>query len=57
MSLQVIAERIEPSDQPERLRTIECELGQGFRFARPMDSSSFGRLLATPAEVQRGAVP
>jgi len=37
--LDVVAEGIEFSDQWTTLRGLGCELGQGFYFAEPMDSS------------------
>jgi diguanylate cyclase (GGDEF)-like protein/PAS domain S-box-containing protein len=38
LALQVVAEGIELDEQLQRLRDLGCELGQGFHFARPMDS-------------------
>ncbi len=38
--LSVVAEGIEFQEQWSALRALGCELGQGFYFARPMDSSS-----------------
>jgi diguanylate cyclase (GGDEF)-like protein/PAS domain S-box-containing protein len=49
LRLQVIAEGVETPDQVERLRSIHCDMGQGFSFARPMDRSALGRLLAEQA--------
>jgi EAL domain-containing protein (putative c-di-GMP-specific phosphodiesterase class I) len=38
--LSVVAEGIEFQEQWSALRALGCELGQGFYFAKPMDSSS-----------------
>ena len=38
--LSVVAEGIEFQEQWSALRALGCELGQGFYFARPIDSSS-----------------
>jgi len=40
LNLEVVAEGIEASEQWEALRELECELGQGFFFARPMDADA-----------------
>ena len=36
LGLRIVAEGIEEQAQLEQLRTLGCELGQGFLFARPM---------------------
>src|SRR5271166_4274368 len=38
LALEVVAEGIELDEQWQRLRDLGCELGQGFHFARPMES-------------------
>jgi diguanylate cyclase (GGDEF)-like protein/PAS domain S-box-containing protein len=38
LALEVVAEGIELDEQWQRLRELGCELGQGFHFARPMES-------------------
>jgi diguanylate cyclase (GGDEF)-like protein/PAS domain S-box-containing protein len=38
LSLEVVAEGIELDEQLTRLRDLGCALGQGFHFARPMES-------------------
>jgi diguanylate cyclase (GGDEF)-like protein/PAS domain S-box-containing protein len=38
LALEVVAEGIELDEQLQRLRDLGCELGQGFHFARPMES-------------------
>jgi diguanylate cyclase (GGDEF)-like protein/PAS domain S-box-containing protein len=39
LNLEVIAEGIEQGAQLNELRALECEMGQGFLFAEPMDAS------------------
>ena len=58
LALDVVAEGIELDAQMRRLRDLGCEFGQGFHFAKPMESRSLGAFLAgrsrdageTPAE-------
>jgi diguanylate cyclase (GGDEF)-like protein/PAS domain S-box-containing protein len=40
LELSIVAEGIEFPEQWETLRGLGCELGQGFYFARPMESSA-----------------
>jgi diguanylate cyclase (GGDEF)-like protein/PAS domain S-box-containing protein len=40
LSLEVVAEGIELSEQWQTLRSLGCKLGQGFLFARPMDADT-----------------
>jgi diguanylate cyclase (GGDEF)-like protein/PAS domain S-box-containing protein len=46
LSLEVVAEGIELSEQWQTLRDLGCKLGQGFLFARPMDADSSLQFLA-----------
>ena len=46
MQIQTVAEGIELDEQAEVLRTLGCELGQGFFFARPLKPSDWVGLLA-----------
>lgn len=41
LGYQVIAEGIETEEQENFLRKHKCDIGQGFYFAKPMDSESF----------------
>jgi predicted signal transduction protein with EAL and GGDEF domain len=43
--LNVVAEGIETEDQVEVLRSLGCQDGQGYHFARPMPAEEFSRLL------------
>jgi EAL domain-containing protein (putative c-di-GMP-specific phosphodiesterase class I) len=40
LSLDVVAEGIELPEQASSLEALGCEIGQGFLFARPMDSAA-----------------
>jgi diguanylate cyclase (GGDEF)-like protein len=39
LDLDVVAEGIERQEQAELLRRLECGLGQGYHFARPLDAA------------------
>ena len=45
--LNVVAEGIETAEQADVLRSLGCQDGQGYHFARPMTGENFSRLLAT----------
>ena len=45
LGLAVTAEGIETEDQLQRLMALKCNLGQGFLFARPLDSQTMGTKL------------
>ena len=49
LGLRVTAEGIEGSSQLACLRTMGCELGQGFIFARPMDATAMLEAMGQPA--------
>jgi len=46
LNLRIVAEGIEQEWQLERLRSLGCELGQGFYFARPTDATGFEAYVA-----------
>ena len=46
LNLRIVAEGIEQEWQLERLRSLGCELGQGFYFAQPTDSAGFEAYVA-----------
>jgi len=50
LSLEVVAEGIELSDQLRRLCDLGCEFGQGFHFAHPMESGHLDDYLARMLE-------
>ena len=49
LGLRIVAEGIEEPAQLERLRSLGCEFGQGFLFARPVSAEHLARLLGVPS--------
>jgi EAL domain-containing protein (putative c-di-GMP-specific phosphodiesterase class I) len=47
MRIQTVAEGIEADEQAEVLRSLGCELGQGFFFAKPLAADAWATLLRT----------
>jgi EAL domain-containing protein (putative c-di-GMP-specific phosphodiesterase class I) len=45
LSLTVTAEGIETDGQRALLRTLGCQLGQGYFFSRPVDASAAGAFI------------
>ncbi|HEX7491652.1 MAG TPA: EAL domain-containing protein [Candidatus Limnocylindrales bacterium] len=54
MNIQTVAEGIEGDEQAEVLRTLGCELGQGFFFAKPLAPESWADLLGTDSVADGG---
>jgi diguanylate cyclase (GGDEF)-like protein/PAS domain S-box-containing protein len=50
LDMELVAEGIERRDQLTRLQTLDCELGQGFLFAEPMEAAAVERLLRESAD-------
>jgi diguanylate cyclase (GGDEF)-like protein len=46
LSLQTVAEGIEESTQLDALRKMQCDLGQGYLFAKPLSSTELKELLS-----------
>jgi EAL domain-containing protein (putative c-di-GMP-specific phosphodiesterase class I) len=42
----VIAEGVETADQIEELRSLGCELAQGFYFSKAVETETAGNLIA-----------
>jgi EAL domain-containing protein (putative c-di-GMP-specific phosphodiesterase class I) len=49
LGMKVVAEGVETDNQFARLKAMNCELVQGFLFARPVDSLAAGFLLERSA--------
>jgi EAL domain-containing protein (putative c-di-GMP-specific phosphodiesterase class I) len=49
LDLSVVAEGIEHAQQANTLRQLECSLGQGFYFDRPLNAADAERRLAGAA--------
>jgi diguanylate cyclase (GGDEF)-like protein len=47
LNLKVIAEGIERDEQRERLRALNCELGQGFLFSTPLEPAAIDEYFAS----------
>jgi diguanylate cyclase (GGDEF)-like protein len=45
LNLKTVAEGIEQHDEMDQLRSLECDLGQGYYFARPLVADVVGELL------------
>jgi EAL domain-containing protein (putative c-di-GMP-specific phosphodiesterase class I) len=48
LRLKTVAEGIELEVQLDSLRDLECELGQGYLFAKPLDLAEANALLGRP---------
>jgi diguanylate cyclase (GGDEF)-like protein len=46
LGMKVVAEGIETDEQLAKLRSMQCEYGQGYLFNKPIDSQAAGILLA-----------
>jgi EAL domain-containing protein (putative c-di-GMP-specific phosphodiesterase class I) len=46
LGLSVIAEGVETSSEIERLKQLDCRLGQGFAFGAAMTAPEFAKQLA-----------
>jgi EAL domain-containing protein (putative c-di-GMP-specific phosphodiesterase class I) len=45
LRLETVAEGIEKIEQADRLRTLECDIGQGYLFSRPLPSDAISTFL------------
>ncbi len=45
LRLETVAEGVEKADQAERLRLLQCDLGQGYLFARPLPTETITEML------------
>lgn len=45
LDVELVAEGIESREQFELVRSLGCDVGQGYFFARPLSASEFARLL------------
>jgi diguanylate cyclase (GGDEF)-like protein len=46
LGMKVIAEGIETTDQLTRLKELDCEYGQGYLFAKPIDGQAAGTFIS-----------
>jgi diguanylate cyclase (GGDEF)-like protein len=54
--LQVVAEGIEDQDQLERLRTINCDFGQGYHFAKPLTGEEILAMASSQPSMRAGSL-
>jgi EAL domain-containing protein (putative c-di-GMP-specific phosphodiesterase class I) len=47
LGMKVVAEGVETREQLDHLRALECDVGQGFFFSRPLPTDEFEKLLST----------
>jgi hypothetical protein len=47
MQIETVAEGIEATEQAETLRSLGCEFGQGFLFARPLEPAAWEAVMRT----------
>ena len=57
LNMSVVAEGVESAEQAERLRSMGCELAQGFLFARPMEAGELRALVAAQRGSAGGQLP
>jgi EAL domain-containing protein (putative c-di-GMP-specific phosphodiesterase class I) len=50
IGIEVIAEGVETLQQLLQLKTIGCEFGQGYWFARPLESALAQKMLTKPTQ-------
>jgi diguanylate cyclase (GGDEF)-like protein len=57
MGMSVVAEGVETQTQLTRLQSLNCQMAQGFLFAKPLDVSAATTLLASQSAVADGEPP
>lgn len=55
LQLALVAEGIERADQLDRLLALECDMGQGYYFARPLFAGDIDTLLSERSAEARAA--
>jgi diguanylate cyclase (GGDEF)-like protein/PAS domain S-box-containing protein len=55
LDLELVAEGIENPDQVTKLTSLDCDLGQGFYFAEPLDAADVAHLLTRPSSADAAA--
>jgi EAL domain-containing protein (putative c-di-GMP-specific phosphodiesterase class I) len=51
LELKAVAEGVEGADQLEHLRALNCDFGQGFLFARPLNDAGLREILRVRREI------
>jgi diguanylate cyclase (GGDEF)-like protein/PAS domain S-box-containing protein len=57
LHLQTVAEGIEAPEQAGHLRTLQCDLGQGYYFAKPLDADAVSALLQGQGSAASATTP
>ncbi len=55
LALEVVAEGIETAAEREHLEALDCSMGQGYLFARPMPAAQFEAFLRARSQAGAGA--
>ena len=55
LKLEIVAEGVEQAEQLVRLKSLHCELGQGFYFARPMAPDKIREILIERRDARHAA--
>ena len=45
LNLKVVAEGVETVEQKERLRSLNCDIAQGYFYAKPTPAADYEKLL------------
>jgi EAL domain-containing protein (putative c-di-GMP-specific phosphodiesterase class I) len=53
LRLETVAEGVEQVEQADRLRSLDCDIGQGYLFSRPLARDAFTALLRERAARQQ----
>jgi diguanylate cyclase (GGDEF)-like protein len=57
LGLTVVAEGVEGLEHADALRSLGCDIAQGYHFARPMAAAQLGELLDRVGTIHDGSVP
>ena len=55
LRLETVAEGVEKPDQAERLRSLQCDLAQGYLYSKPMPSETLTEMLSARAKAGDGS--
>lgn len=49
LHIKTVTEGVENASQAEFIRSIHCDIGQGYYYAKPMPEEEFGRFMTGKA--------
>jgi EAL domain-containing protein (putative c-di-GMP-specific phosphodiesterase class I) len=55
LDMQIVAEGVERKDQLDHLHEMRCAIGQGYYFARPLDSDLMAELIISQPAVKNSS--